>query len=254
MANETRPGSDGRSAGSDGRSEGYPHRAIPTGFIFGFIIIAVGVVLLLDNLGVVRAHDFFRLWPLAFVAVGVSKLAESRGSGGRLWGAVLTIAGVALLLRNLGYVEIQFSVIWPLMLIGFGLSLLWGALEREKYRGKSRPESAVNSLNEWAIFGGGKRRVNTDDFQGGEVLAIFGGYQIDLRNARMTFDEVRIDANAMFGGVEIRVPETWSVNTQGVGLFGGYEDKSAQPKPDTPGLKRLVIKGFAIFGGVEVRN
>lgn len=247
MADETRRGSDGRSGGCT-------HRAIPTGLIFGFIIIAIGVVLLLDNLGVVSAHDFLRLWPLAFIAVGVSKLAESRGSGGRLWGAFLTIAGVVLLLRNLGYVDIRLSVVWPLLLIGFGLSLLWGALEREKYRGKARPESAVNSLNDWAIFGGGKRRLNTDDFQGGEVLAIFGGYQIDLRNARMALDEVRIDANAMFGGVEIRVPETWSVNTQGVGLFGGYEDKSIQPVLDTPGMKRLIIKGFAIFGGVEVRN
>jgi hypothetical protein len=74
-------------------------------------------------------------------------------------------------------------------------------------------------------------------------------------NADIEGDQAVLEANAVFGGGEIRVPETWMVSLQGTGLFGAYEDKTRhfQPDPSKP-TKTLVIKGVAIFGGIEVRN
>ena len=107
---------------------------------------------------------------------------------------------------------------------------------------------------QFAIFGGGKRKI-TGDFKGGDVLAIFGGYEVDLRSATMSADEAVINANAMFGGIEIRVPDTWSVQLQVTGIFGGHEDKTHQPDSRlVPNPKRLIVRGATMFGGLGVKN
>ena len=104
------------------------------------------------------------------------------------------------------------------------------------------------------MFGGGKRKINTQDFTGGHIDAVFSGYEIDLRGAAMAADSATLKIGAVFAGIEIRIPETWSVVIEGDGVFGTLTDKTIQPSPQTPGLKRLFIKGAAVFGSVEVRN
>jgi hypothetical protein len=109
-------------------------------------------------------------------------------------------------------------------------------------------------MREASVFGGGKRQVNTQDFTGGHIDAVFSGYQIDLRGATMAADSATLNIGAVFAGIEIRIPETWSVVIEGDGVFGTLEDKTIQPSPQTPGLKRLIIKGAAVFGSVEIKN
>jgi hypothetical protein len=58
----------------------------------------------------------------------------------------------------------------------------------------------------------------------------------------------------MFGGIDIRVPETWAVTVRGTGVFGGYEDKTIEPRPTDPKPPHLIITGVALFGGVTVKN
>jgi hypothetical protein len=61
--------------------------------------------------------------------------------------------------------------------------------------------------------------------------------------------------DVVFGGADLRIPETWSAVVQGTGVFGAFTDNSRQPDPSrTPNPKRLVVKGAAVFGHVEVRN
>jgi hypothetical protein len=109
-------------------------------------------------------------------------------------------------------------------------------------------------MREAAVFGGGKRNINTQDFTGGHIDAVFSGYQIDLRGANMAADSATLKIGAVFAGIEIRIPETWSVVIEGDGVFGSLTDKTVQPNPQTPGLKRLFIKGAAVFGSVEIKN
>ena len=97
-----------------------------------------------------------------------------------------------------------------------------------------------------------KKQVSSQEFTGGEASAIMGGISLDLRQAKIKNDEAVLDVFAFWGGVEIRVPEDWHVVVQAVPLLGGFEDKTFHPKSGTN--KRLVIKGYAIMGGAEVKN
>jgi hypothetical protein len=88
------------------------------------------------------------------------------------------------------------------------------------------------------------------------MIAVFGGIEVDLREANISpGKEVVVDANATFGGIELRVPYSWEVVTRGMGIFGGYEDKTVPPRP-TEGVTppRLLVTGYAVFGGVSIQN
>ena len=242
------------------RGVAHAHRGpVKQGVVFAVILITVGVLLFLDNIGVLHFHDIWRFWPVALIAVGVAKLFDCRGVGGRIWAAMWIFAGAAFLLDHLEVWHVSWNILWPLALIGFGVLMLVNAIERHRVPEgliavSSEGTSAENTLREWATFSGIKRRLETPNFQGGEMVAVFGGIDIDLRRAGIApgIKEVVIDANATFGGIELRVPETWLVVTRGVGIFGGYEDKTDPPaSPDAP---RVVIKGFAVFGGISVKN
>jgi hypothetical protein len=79
-----------------------------------------------------------------------------------------------------------------------------------------------------------------------------GGCEIDLRNASIESGDAIIDVFAFWGGVEIRVPMDWTVIVDATPLLGGFDDKTRPP--ETPSKKRLVLKGYAIMGGVEISN
>jgi predicted membrane protein len=227
---------------------------VTPGLVIGLFALAAGVILLLDRQGIVDAHYLFHFfWPALLLAAGIFRLAQRCEGPGRIWGGILTAAGIVLFLDRLGYAHLSFRDLWPLFLIAIGLMFVWQALSWGGHA--KRVVRSVSAINAWAAFGGGEIKSDTKDFQGGEVLAVFGGYDIDLRGASIQSEEVVLYANAIFGGIGIKVPETWFVSMQGSPILGGYSDKTHKPDAGENGtVKRLVIRGFALFGGVEVKN
>lgn len=229
--------------------------SITPGLVFGLAIVAIGVLVLLGNFGI-PVGMYWHYWPVILIAIGIAKLVDSQDAPGRTWGIILIIAGFVLVGDEIPLPflhNITLWQLWPLALIAFGGMMLWQALEGKPLTGR-RWGGTTCQLNQYAVFGGGKRKI-CGDFKGGDVFALFGGYEVDLRNASMEGNEAVINANAMFGGVEIKVPESWSVSLQVTGIFGGHEDKTRQP--DTrlvPNPKRLVVRGATMFGGMTVKN
>lgn len=222
--------------------------------VAGLIIVAVGVILLLDRLGVIDGWSILRYWPLLLVFIGLAKLLSAQEPAGRLVGGILTAAGVLIQLHILGYVRLHWDVIWPIFVIAIGLAILWAALSGRR-RDEATMPSAVSRLNEWVILGGGKLQSNTTDFLGGELFSMFGGFEVDLSKADMQQPEAVLNVTAIFGGMEIRVPESWNVTLKGVPILGGFDDKTYHPKLEQSSRqKRLIVKGFALFGGVEIKN
>jgi predicted membrane protein len=246
------------------------NRSYSWSFIFGALIVAAGVVLLLDQQGLINADRVFSyFWPVILIAAGSTMLIDCRGRGGRgIWGISLLAIGALLVLENLGFAHIRFDTIWPLIIIGVGVLMIWQAAS-PRIGPDGKPNSQwSNVFNHWsrigsseadfngvAIFGGFKRRITTKKFRGGSVLSVMGGFQIDLRQAEMEGDSATIEAMSFMGGGEIKVPEAWLVSMEGISLFGAFVDETDQQSPSASGTqKRLIMKGASLFGGIVVKN
>lgn len=231
--------------------------------IFGLILIVVGALLTLDQADLLEWDEiapFFLPSLLAFI--GLVKLLPPATPGGKLGGSLLMVAAGWLLLYQLGYLRwLSFWKLWPLLLVAVGGWIAWRAVTGQRglsfvrLEPRSSAEPAPDSLgtiNAIAVLGSAKRSCNSSDFRGGDLFAFLGGCEIDLREARITHSPAVIDAFAWWGGIDIRVPEDWSVQLQGIPLLGGYDDNTRPPKVSTGQV--LVIKGVAVMGGVEIKN
>ncbi len=166
-----------------------------------------------------------------------------------MFGGLLFVgAGVWLLLESAGLVRVPLWDLWPMLLVFFGASLVWHGLRGRQNRASADDAATVSGL---AVLGGIHRGNNSRAFRGGDLTAVLGGCEIDLRQAAIEGEAV-IDVFAMWGGIEIRVPEDWSVSGRVVPILGGFEDKTHPPQGAT--AHRLVVRGFAIMGGIEIKN
>jgi len=242
-------------------------RRFPSGLSWGLAIIAIGTIFLLDQMGIVSAGYIFRFfWPAVLIFFGVEGVVFCSGPG-RFWGSFLTLAGVVLLLSNLGYLHIRWSMFWPLAIILWGLWILsrtlgvsssWGGPKWIRPLMNVNAEQGVASdspeLRTDTVFSSSHRRITSKDFRGGKLAAVFGELKIDLTEADIEGDEAVIHLDAVFGAVEIRVPNTWIIASRGAAVFGEYSDRTVHAQPPGPGAKRLIVKGGAVFGSVVIKN
>jgi hypothetical protein len=232
---------------SRGEEIGAAERLVPA-----IVLMAVGAIFLLHNFHIVLANEILPYWPAILVAVGIVKLVDSQDSAGRLGGGGLIGLGGFLLARNLGYIEIAFWDLWPVIPIALGLLLLLDHSPTWQFGVNTRTRI---TMKEAAVFSGGKRTIADQNFRGAKYDAVFGGYEIDMRRAEIVEDAAVLELNAVFGGIEVKVPESWQVVMKGAGVFGGFVNNTSDPDPRLyPAPKRLVVKGGAVFGGVEVKN
>jgi DUF1707 SHOCT-like domain len=103
-----------------------------------------------------------------------------------------------------------------------------------------------------AIFGGVTRSGRWRVRKNIQALALFGGMDLDLRNAIFEAPVVEISGFWCFGGLDIKVPEGIEVRDQTAGVFGGTDIRDVGDP--APGAPTLVIKGMTLFGGVTVRG
>ena len=215
----------------------------------GFVLILVGVLFLLDtfttmNFGGVIAN----WWPAIFIIIGLIKLqGHDRGAG-----LVFILIGVLFLLTTHDIIEWNsIWKFWPLVLIFIGLSMIF---KGRRSNWKLTNESTIGNdfIHSNAVFGGAEHTITSQNFKGGETMALFGGVELDLRGAKISPDGCKIHATALFGGVEMIVPDDWNVILTGTPIFGGIDCKSRR-KSDTNGNKDVHIHCTVAFGGVEIK-
>lgn len=217
--------------------------------MFGLLIILVGVVFTLDNLNLAEANDYLRYWPAGLIAIGLAKLWEVRtGRGSALGGGLFIIAGVWMLLDSMDLIDVSFLDFWPLLLVMVGGMIVWQGIRGRQHRATASTDATVNAI---AVLSGVNRGSNSTAFRGGELTAFMGGCEIDLRQASINGEAV-IDVFAMWGGIEIRVPENWTVIGRVTPLLGGFEDQTRPTQGAT--AHKLVVRGVVLMGGVEVKN
>jgi len=229
--------------------------------VLGLLVMGMGVLFLLDNLDILDFRHAIGFWPLAFIGAGVIVLAGDGPRSGSYTGAVLIGVGVLMILGRLGVLYVSWAMVWPLLLIALGGLILYRTLgpgrtsrplradggDGAAGAGGAAPDNVVDVV---AILGAVERRVATPDFLGGEITAVLGGCELDLRESSIVKEAV-LNVFTIWGGINVKVPPDWTVIWNGTALVGGFSQRTASA-PDSG--KRLVIRGYAVMGGVEVRN
>ena len=102
------------------------------------------------------------------------------------------------------------------------------------------------------MMAGVHQKSESQDFRGGDISAVMGGAELDLRSARTSSPQVVIDVFAWWGGIDLFVPKDWRVVSEVTPIMAGFDDQTrpAEGMPHTT----LVIRGIAIMGGIEVKN
>ncbi len=210
----------------------------------GSVIVAAGLLWLADAADLIDAGEFIsNWWPLLLIAAGVLSYLSNRRQW--LFPLILVLAGVAFLLQSTGIIDIG-DLIFPALLILAGVLVIFG-------RGMSGgSEVSADEIRSFNIFSGSELASSSSNFRGGNVGAVFGGAEIDLRNATLAPDAA-LDVFVMFGGLELKVPEGWRVTTQGMPIFGGVENKTAKDALPAS-APSLSINMTVLFGGLEIRH
>ncbi|HEY4979763.1 MAG TPA: DUF5668 domain-containing protein [Candidatus Acidoferrum sp.] len=226
------------------------------GIIPGIVLVVIGTIFLLDHLGILRAETLWKFWPLILVVVGLLKVFNPSE---RVVGIGFILVGALIQLHELGRIGLSWGTIWPFILIFAGIMLIWNRFEGPKVLvlPGAVASGGHDTVNEYALFGGVERRVTINNFRGGNVTAIFGGVELDFRSAEIEGGEATLFVEAVFGGIEIVVPDRWNVSFQVQSIFAGYSDETRQPLPDpvgAPPRKTLMVHGRATFGGITVKN
>ena len=224
--------------------------------VIGGLLIFVGAILMLSNLDVFTfntAHYLFS-WKSILIYIGLVMLA-SRSDKRPAY--ILIGIGLFFWLPDIFGYPVRFrDVFWPLIFIGLGFMLIYRQrIPRQGlYDENGRPvEGNSGYLNDVSLFGGGIKIIQSKNFKGGNITAIMGGSEFDLRHVELAGNVAVIDVFTLFGGTKFIVPENWTVQSDAISILGGFSDKrnvSATPSEGNV----LVIKGIVMLGGIEVKS
>lgn len=215
--------------------------------IWGVILIVIGVGFLLNSFNIINFNQFIgAYWPSILILIGLVELLQGRWSGAILWGGL----GIIFQLSELHIITSNaWGIIWPIVIIWIGASILIRSNARAKI--KSETDDFTSSTG---IFGGDEKKIQSKNFKGASISAVFGGSKLDLRNVELDNAGAIIDVMVMFGGGELIVPKNVPIIVESIAIFGGIEDKRSEVKLAEAGKPSIRIQGTILFGGLEIKD
>ena len=219
--------------------------------LWGAVLIAIGVVWLLDVCGVADIDVFFKGWWTMFIILpcGIGLLTE-RDKTGNLIGLCV---GVILLLgtRDILSFDLLWKIFLPVVVIFIGLRMIFKPLFRKPEKKQIKLDRGAPGTKEFcATFSGQNVSYDGMVFEGAELTAVFGGIKCDLRGAIFEHD-VAIEVNAIFGGVDLLLPENVNVQVDSTSVFGGTSDKTGNAHIN--GAVTVFVDSTCVFGGLDIK-
>ncbi len=226
--------------------------------LLGLLLLLAGVILMLKYYNILPFDLPYYVfsWKSLLVVLGIIFIITEKNKS---TGIILFLIGSVFItgeVLDMRFWEVVRFVI-PMVLIVAGLTIL---MRRQTFRPKQinipEGDNVNDYINDVNIFGGGEKRIKSQNFKGGQLTAIFGGSEIDFRHAQLAPGVNAIDLMCIFGGTSIRVPDDWEVKIEVSAIFGGFADERKFEKKDTienPD-KILYLKGLVLFGGGEIKS
>lgn len=263
------------------------------GFVFGFVILIIGVLLLLKKIGFF-VPSWVLTWPMILIVIGVFTLIKHEFKS--LFGGFMLFLGSYFLLRNeFGFNMTLDRYIFPIALIVLGVYLItkkkkeqdlirdiqakWQVNQKKGTMDTSAEEviedpsdpstdtgkgaksnignmsgtSFSDTLNIDAILSGVNKRILSKNLKGGKLTAAFGGIDLDLTQADIQ-GPVTIQVDVIFGGMKLVVPPHWDVRSEVSNIAAGIDDKRVYRDSAIDPEKVLILKGTVLFGGLEIKS
>ncbi len=261
--------------------------------IAGIILLIIGTTFLLKQFDLFFFPSWLLSWPMWLIAGGLyigansnfrnstwvfvvvigvifllSDIIPGLDAGDIIWPGMLITVGIWLIVRRNQphyWDKKSWKKKWESSMYDFSVNQPsatqdttadFGTITDDGTTGstQSKPNySGDEHLDAVAIFGSVNKTIYSKNFQGGEVVNVFGGAEIDLTQADIT-GRVYIDVTQVFGGVKMIVPSHWTVVSDVAAIFAGFDDKRVRTAAPQDANKVLVIKGTSIFAGVDVRS
>lgn len=230
-------------------------------WIWGVIIVVIGLTLLFNNLGIsnINLGDIFSTyWPVLLIFWSIDILTEKqthKSKGNITIGVIILILGLSILIRNLGYINIDFSILWkifwPALLILLGINILRGNTHASK--------------SNWAFMSGTERKNQGWKLTDTSHYAFMGGIDLDISVANIPKGETILDLTAIMGGIDVKIPEDITVTCKNTSILGGisfFKDESGgiiinrefnhEGSPESN--KKIIIYSTAIMGGIDIKG
>ena len=211
--------------------------------VTGTGLIVLGALFLLDAAGMLDAgHLIGMWWPLLIIgAAAAHPFTERRAGPGA---AAVALAGLLLLGATTGLLGGRaWAVVWPGLLILLGIGVV--------VAGRSGAASSGSHPRYLVVLQGRVVEPPPSGPPRASVTSILGAAKLDMSKVRPAGATTTVTATAILGGVDIIVPEGWSVSISGIPLLGAWDDTTRR---DLPASHRLVVRAFSVLGGVEVRH
>src|SRR5688572_14936968 len=171
--------------------------------VVGLTIMAVGVVLLLDTLGIREVGSFMRYWPFLIVLFGASLVAQA-----------FRPVDPAAPKRQQGGVPCFFLFLLGVaMFWSFGLP---GVIDTQA-SGRRATATGVMGRAETSVPG---------DVRDARVAAVMGRSTLDLRQVNLAPGEaMTVDVFVTMGRATIRIPDHWVVDLSALPVMGSVDEE-----------------------------
>jgi predicted membrane protein len=250
------------------RGEYWRFGGFHNGITFALLVIGIGLLLLCLNGGMlpVAWKCFFISWPMLLFVLGCSALCKIH----YVPGIILTSIGTFFLVQRFpgGSFDGQFvSTWWPVFIIIGGGLIFFSILLKPKQFIRARrhkkgcwednhfstqKENSDGAINYKLVFSGMEQVILDPVFKGGIIETVFGGMELDLRLTALREGDTYLYVKTVFGGVDIKAPDSWLIEIRSDSAFGGVTDDRSKSR-DFDHSKKLIIVANAVFGGVTIK-
>ena len=220
------------------------------GVLWGIAWIALGVIWGVNILGIADINIFFKGWWTLFIIIpSFIGLFSNGDKTGDIFGLFI---GAGLLLASQGV--FSFSLFWKLLIPALAVSIGLGIIFKSLFKKSSKDDLRISKMKggkmQFVLFSGADLGYTDQVFDGAKYIAVFGGIDAHLENAIIDHD-VTINATAVFGGVDIYLPENVNVQVSSASVLGGVENEK-KGQINIEGAPTVYINASGIFGGVDV--
>ena len=221
--------------------------------IFASILIAIGVLIILSNLNIIRIETLMNyLWPTLLILIGLYNLVRDRRI--QIFSVILIAIGTIYLLNEFEIIRVTFRQVmmffWPGLLIIIGLNLLFSRPRKVRpIEPSTKPKHSSNQREYNAFLNSVNEQVNNASFEYCSVNSVMASAEVDFSQIEFKNDIASIEINSILASVLVKLPSGVRINLSGSPILGDISDKSMG---DPSSNKVLNVNFTCILGSIEI--